>query len=367
MNQIVRIGVARSPQHTAERRVLSVRRQAKFHPEAAARALLTFFFLLLCTHCSLLTTWASPWRRQPSGTMAWLRAVYFLDPSRGWVAGSNGALLATTDGGATWNKLSPLTKDTLQDVYFADGDVGWLIVTRDIFKLKTNEPASYLLKTENGGMNWRPVFLSSADMSARLVRLVFADAEHGWAFGESGVVFGTRDGGAHWTRQTAATRHLLLGGAFADGAHGCLVGAAGTIVYTSDGGVSWQSSIVRDGARVRFNAATFVGSRGWAVGGAGQIFSTNDGGRTWFRETSPTDTDLLDIDFIDSSEGWVVGAGGVMLHTRDGGIHWSVEPTETSHVLQRLFIVDRSHAWAVGFGGTILKFGESKTPQLRNP
>jgi len=336
-----------------------------FRAFAAQRLLLTFFFLLFTAHCSLFTVFASPWTRQPSGTMAWLRAVYFLDQSRGWVAGSNGTLLRTTDGGATWKKLSPLTKDTLQDVYFADTEAGWLVATRDIFKLKSNEPASYLLKTEDGGMNWQPVFLSSSDMNARLVRLVFANAQHGWAFGESGVVFGTRDGGAHWLRQTAATKHLLLGGAFADAAHGCLVGAGGTIIHTSDGGTNWQTSFVRDGAHVRFNAASLVGNRGWAVGAAGQIFATNDGGRTWFAETSATDTDLLDVDFIDASEGWAVGAGGLMLHTRDSGIHWSPESTDTSHALQRLFIIDRRHAWVVGFGGTILKFGESSAPQLK--
>src|SRR5436309_3223905 len=133
--------------------------------------------LLLAAFCWLPSAYsASPWSHQPSGTMAWLRGVYFLDQNRGWVAGSNGALLATTDGGATWKKLSPLTKDTFQDVYFADKEVGWLVATRDIFKLKSNEPASYLLKTEDGGMNWRPVLLSSSDVNARLVRLVFADA-----------------------------------------------------------------------------------------------------------------------------------------------------------------------------------------------
>ena len=339
---------------------------AKIRALNAHRSLLTFFFLLLTAHCSLLTVFASPWTRQPSGTMAWLHSVYFLDRNQGWVAGSNGTLLTTTDGGTTWKKLSTLTKDTFQDVYFADKEVGWLIATRDILKLKTNEPASYLLKTEDGGTTWRQVLLNSPDINASLVRLVFADAQHGWAFGETGVVFGTRDGGAHWTPQTAATKHLLLGGAFSSEAHGCLVGAGGTIIHTSDGGMNWQTSLVRDGAHVRFNAATLVGNRGWAVGAAGQIFTTNDGGRIWFAEASTTNADLFDVNFIDASEGWAIGTQGIMLHTRDGGIHWFAESIDTSHALQRLFIIDRSHAWAVGFGGTILRFGESSAPRLKS-
>src|SRR5207237_815812 len=153
MNDTVPKKVAALPQHSAERLCLSVAHSNEIRREAAPRVL-TLVLLLLTAHCSLLTAFASPWTRQPSGTMAWL-----------------------------------------QDVYFADKGVGWVIATRDILKLKTNEPASYLLKTEDGGMNWRPVVLSNSDLNTRLVRLVFADPQHGWAFGETGVVFGTSDGG----------------------------------------------------------------------------------------------------------------------------------------------------------------------------
>ena len=298
--------------------------------------------------------------------MAWLRSVYFLDQNRGWVAGSSGTLLRTTDGGATWKKLLPLTRDTLHDVYFADENVGWLIAERDMLKLKTNdEPRSYLLKTEDGGFSWRRIFLNNKDTNARLVRLVFADRQRGWAFGESGIVFATRDGGAHWMRQASPTKHLLLGGAFANDGHGWLVGAGATILQTSDGGATWQFGIVRDDHNSRFTAVSFAGSFGWAVGVAGQIFATRDAGRTWFRQKSNTDVDLLDVKFINASEGWAVGADGVVLHTVDAGNHWVADSSSTSHSLQRLFVVDRDHGWVVGFGGTILKYGQANAPQLK--
>src|SRR5450756_561700 len=67
--------------------------------------------LLLTAFCLLPSAHAATWTRQPTGTMAWLRAVYFLDQSRGWVAGSGGTLLETIDGGQTWRKLYPFTKD----------------------------------------------------------------------------------------------------------------------------------------------------------------------------------------------------------------------------------------------------------------
>ena len=334
----------------------------------AHRTLLTLLFLLLTAHYSLLTVSAATWTRQPSGTMAWLHAVYFLDQNRGWVAGSGGTLLATKDGGATWKRLFPLGKDNLHDVYFANENVGWLVAERDMLRLKTNdEPRSYLLKTEDGGFSWRRIFLNGIDANARLVRAVFADAKRGWVFGETGIVFATRDGGAHWIRQASATKHLLLGGAFVDYAHGWLVGAGATILQTSDGGITWQRGVVRDGAGARFTAASFVGNRlGWAVGLTGLVFTTSDGGLTWFQQQSNTEADLLDIRFVNAAEGWAAGSEGTLLHTTDGGKDWSAESSGTSHALNRLFFVDQKHGWAVGFGGTIITFGQGSAPKLKS-
>lgn len=332
------------------------------------RFLPTASCLLISAFWLLPSVSAATWTRQSSNTMAWLRAVYFLDQNRGWVAGSGGTLLETKDGGVTWKRLFPLSKDNLHDVYFANESVGWLVAERDVLKLKTNdEPRAYLLKTEDGGFSWRRIFLNGVDASSRLVRAVFADAERGWVFGETGVVFATRDGGAHWVRQASATKHLLLGGAFTDYAHGWLVGAGATILQTSNGGLTWQAGLVRNGAGARFTATSFVGNRlGWAVGLSGLVFTTSDGGLTWFPQRSNVDVDLLDVKFLDAGEGWAAGSEGTLLHTRDGGKHWATESSGTSHALNRLFFVDQNHAWAVGFGGTILFYGQSAAPKLKS-
>jgi photosystem II stability/assembly factor-like uncharacterized protein len=334
----------------------------------ASRFLPTVLCLLLSTFCLLPSASAAGWSRQQTGTMSWLRGVFFLDQNRGWVAGSGGTLMETIDGGQTWRRLYPLTKDNLRDVYFANEKVGWLVAERDVLKMKTNdEPRSYLLKTEDGGFSWRRVFLNGSDVNARLVRAVFAGAERGWVFGETGIVFATRDGGAHWFRQASPTKHLLLGGAFNDYAHGWLVGAGATILQTSDGGITWQTGNVRDGDGARFTSASFAGNNlGWAVGSAGRVFATTDGGRIWFEQRSNVDADLFDVKFINASDGWAVGDDGTLISTRDGGLHWSAAASGTSHPLERIFFIDQNHGWAVGFGGTVLTFNQASAPRLKS-
>src|SRR5229473_6285818 len=117
-------------------------------------------WLLLSAFFFLPSAFAASWTRQPTGTMSWLHGVYFLDQNHGWVAGSGGTLLETIDGGQTWRRLNPITKDNLRDVYFANEKIGWLVAERDVLKLKTNdEPRTYLLKTQDGSLSWQRVFL----------------------------------------------------------------------------------------------------------------------------------------------------------------------------------------------------------------
>src|SRR5438309_6417173 len=97
-----------------------------------ASCLLPAFRFLLFAFCLLPPAYGSNWSRQSSGTMAWLHAVHFLNQQHGWVAVSGGALLETKDGGDTWKKVLTLTRDTLDDVYFADVRFGWLVAERDV-------------------------------------------------------------------------------------------------------------------------------------------------------------------------------------------------------------------------------------------
>src|SRR5947209_15376821 len=73
------------------------------------------------------------WDRQPTGSRAALRAVWFLNPYTGWAVGreelpngggSVGVILTTTDGGMRWVRLIAPSLPGLNCVRFFDENTG---------------------------------------------------------------------------------------------------------------------------------------------------------------------------------------------------------------------------------------------------
>jgi photosystem II stability/assembly factor-like uncharacterized protein len=319
-----------------------------------------FLRLALClAFVAPVAAQTASWNRQKVSSLSWLHAVFFLDRNSGWAAGSRGTLLRTLDGGQSWQSRSASTSDQVRDIFFLDEQNGWLVCEANIYELKTKEqPRAYLMRTTDGGNNWKRVELKGLDVDSILVRAVFSRGGRGWAFGEAGAIYTTHDAGETWSRLPSPTKHLLLGGVFVDEDRGWLVGAGATIIQTSDGGDTWyQSRLPQVEKTVRFMSASFIDNRlGWAVGSSGSIYQTANGGRSWQRQTSGVDVDLFDVKFLDAREGWAVGAEGTIIHTADGGIRWTSEPRVTEHPLERVFFTDKTHGWAVGLGGTILAY-----------
>ena len=227
------------------------------------------------------------WGRQPAGTMAWLKGVFFIDQQRGWAVGSKGTLLQTLDGGNTWKLRGSSTDDIVRDIFFSDEKNGLLVCEVNTYQLKNlDDPRAYLMKTTDGGESWKRIEIEGLDVNAILVRAVFNRNGRGWAFGEAGSIYTTRDAGDTWVKLQSPTRRLLLGGFFLDEYRGWIVGAGATIIQTSDGGDTWyQSTLPQVEKSTRFTATSFVDNRqGWAVGSGGIVYRTVNGGRTWQRQ-----------------------------------------------------------------------------------
>jgi photosystem II stability/assembly factor-like uncharacterized protein len=330
-------------------------RESQFFFKTKMRCREKIFIIVLVLICFQAAD--GGWVRQNSGTLAWLRTGFFVNEKRGWIGGANGTLLTTEDGGATWKKAEKPTSDSIRQIYFSDERTGWLLCERDPYSLGANDP-SYLLKTQNGGLDWEKIEFSGAGR-LRITKIFFSTGGLGVAVGEQGAVFILQDDERTWKRQPSVTRYLLLTGAFTDKRNGVIAGAGGTIFFTDDAGISWNPANVPGAAGVRFGAVFFAGkSAGWAVGAGGKIFQTVSGGRSWREQKSGTTADLNDIFFKDTAEGWAAGNEGTILHTKTGGNVWTPVDVKTQHKLEKLIYNGKS-VFAVGFGGTILRYDET--------
>lgn len=284
------------------------------------------------------------WYLQTSGTTADLAGIAFRRDGRVGVAvGAGGAIVRTTDAGASWSVVTSGTTSDLRDVWYAS--------------------------------------------DATVV-----------AVGAAGTVMRSRDGGATWARLIVPSTDALNGVCFADTAHGTIVGGAGAVLLTHDGGASW---VFKRPTGVVLNAVSFAGANdGWVVGESGAVYGTHDGGFSWYpvqpsltaqslrsvwrrtatqtvagglsgvQLTTAATADSLQwalgsfgagvtvnaVQMIDESTGYAVGANGngIVLRTRDGGATWSPQLPGTTVALQDVWFVDALRGWAVGPSGRIV-------------
>lgn len=295
---------------------------------------------------------AAEFKRVDSGTLAWLRAIQFVDDSTGWIGGSSGTLLKTTDGGATWRKSPIPTKDNIRDIFFA-GSEGWLLCEPDgppgVLK------ASRIFKTSDRGATWTEI--ETEEGPERMVRLV-GTPEDGLllVIGESGTILSRSTYGTstRFRRQALASRTMLIDGTFLDHENVVLVGGSGTILRSPNRGITWPKADSGNRGRSRLNSIFFLNaSRGWVVGSKGYAASSFDGARSWIELVTDTEEDLNDVFFADARIGYAVGQNGTLLITTNAGQTWKRRYVGNGHALDRIATAS-GRALVIGFGGMIL-------------
>lgn len=131
------------------------------------------------------------WETQVSGTTQNLNAidvlVFSLGPNAttGFVAGDNGTILKTTDGGATWTSQNSGTTAKLNGVSAVTGASAWAVGDGGV-----------IIRTIDGGATWTA---QTSGTTANLQDVLMKDNQTGWVAGDSGTFLRTRDGGATWT------------------------------------------------------------------------------------------------------------------------------------------------------------------------
>ncbi len=226
--------------------------------------------------------------------------IFFANATHGWTVGYNqwstgGAILATTDGGQTWQPQASrlLNYPTLRSVYFIDSNTGWIVGDNGT-----------IIKTTNGGSSW---VQKTSGTSNALYSVHFINANQGWAVGSSGAVLTTTNGGDTWTAQSTGTTYQFNSVQFTDSNTGWITTSSidDGLYKTTNGGATWVKQDIDPTAyngiqRVQFQNAT----TGWVLG-SNFVFATTDGGATW-RKSLHYYTSMA-MHFVDSNNGWAVG------------------------------------------------------------
>ncbi|REJ78630.1 MAG: hypothetical protein DWQ47_04045 [Acidobacteria bacterium] len=297
------------------------------------------------------------WQIRTNSSKVDLISVYFTSSDTGYVAGDEGYLAQTRDGGKNWNQRVLNTSANINEIYFRTSDDGYLVAGRTMFE------------TTDGGLNWREVeFANSSEFEdgvPELLSIRFTNSRHGFVVGSvldrnnEDIVVGsllmrTVDGGKTWNRIEVPTNVELFNLDFDGRTHGWIVGDRGTILSTVNNGNTWelQDSGTRE---VLYNVDFRDENDGYVVGTGGTILRTEDGGRTWMPVSSPVTATLFRVNFSNDREGWIVGANGTILRTEDYGKTWQVKGSATKNHLYGLW-VDGGRGWSVGKDGIIISY-----------
>lgn len=309
------------------------------------------FILLNSLNAAVYGQWTAAPKTDANGD---LNAVYFADSKRGWVAGDNGYLATTTDGGRSWARQNVGTTSSISDIYFRGSDKGYLLAGERVFT------------SLDGGLTWREEKILQAETFGKaqpeLYSIRFANKRNGWIVGAinqndsvvGSLVLHTVDGGALWRKVRMETTEELIHLDFVNENNGWIVGANGTIFSTSDGGETWRKQT--SGTRATLYHVDFKNANtGWIVGEKGLILLTTDGGATWQKINSNINKTLLSVEFVNDKNGWIVGREGTALRSDDGGLTWIKQDSKTLGNLFALYM-DKKVGWAVGGKGTILRY-----------
>lgn len=314
---------------------------------------------------------------QASGTTALLQAVSAPSDRIAWVSGHAAAVLRTTNGGVSWERVTVpgAAEDSLQfrDVHAVDAQVAYLLAAGPGSR-------SRIYRTTDGGGSWKLQF-QNADSGAFYDCFAFWDARRGIAFSDAVagrfLVRITQDGGEHWDLVAADIHPRAQPGEGAFAASGTCVatldldqawigtGAADTarVLHTRDGGRTWAVTVspIAGGRTSGIAAVAFRDSlHGIVLGGdvgdptarTDNVAVTTDGGRTWRAGGRPQFAGAVyGAAAVPGRPGWVVAVGPRGLdYSTDDGASWTSLDTLA---YWSVGFGSRNIGWAVGPGGRI--------------
>jgi len=281
-----------------------------------------------------------------------LNAVWGPDSLHIFVAGDNGTVLESTDGGSTWPSVSNSFTGNLLSAW------------------GLNSTTIYTGGRQGTVQKYNGTTLStSLQEHADALNSVWGTATtNAYAVGGNGVV--VRYDGTTWTT-SATVAASFLNSVWGSASNDIYTAGAGdgvskAVIYHSTTGTAWTPDTVSTSGDGNINAVWGASSASiYAVGDGGVILHGKTGG-PWTSQSSGTAEDLLGVWGTSDADVWAVGGGlsdGFILHYN--GTSWSTTPFPTdSTAVNGVWAPDTTHAFAVSSGGSIFAFNGSSWSKL---
>ena len=260
------------------------------------------------------------------------------------VVGERGHVLRSEDDGVTWSQIPVPTRSMLCAVEMVDARRGWV-----------GGHDAVILATTDGGLTWQ-LQHREQEWESPIFDLWFEDANHGIAVGGYGLFLETLDGGSTWKRRTIDEEEPHFYGIASDGVIGgsgeglILVGEFGTVLSSKDSGSSWKP-IECPYAGTLFGALVATTGEWFIFGLRGNIFSSSDQGKTWQALESHTEASLFSSARHEDGTITLVGSEGVLLHRDSASSSFSRIEVPGRPLLSAVLLMQDGREILIGQGG----------------
>jgi hypothetical protein len=269
----------------------------------------------------------------------------FINNNTGWICGSDGVILKTTNGGFNWvSQYNEAIGKSLYGIFPLSDSivycVGWF---------------ETILKTTNGGNNWITIQNGLVGQGNSHFSVFFLNENTGW-IGSTFQAKKTTNGGLNWIDYLYGD--WLYDIYFKDSLNGIGVnGEAYHYGITINGGINWIPLISGEGNYFNISILPYNKNTGFIINSMGySVRKTTNFGITFdsIGNIPSVPHVLYCSKFINDNIGWAGGSYGQLYKTDNGGKNWRIQNSLDSSFIRKFYALNVNIVWACGGGGKII-------------
>ena len=265
------------------------------------------------------------WTQAEVPTSVLLTSVLMVSSDHGWAVGHSGVILATANGGRSWQKVmdgvdgaditaqSALTEQDRRDAEFlkkegADKPLFDIASIGDANALLTIGAYGLAYVSSDSGASWESIKYQLPNPMGAHLYDVDSLADTVFIAGEMGTILRSTNGGKDYESVESPYDGSFFGLCMLSPENVIVYGLKGHAYTSSDGGDHWQKSTIASEASI--NACTVIGKDVYLGNQAGEIFLSKNGGKTFSFVDAAHLGPILDLHTLSDQKLLAVGMRG---------------------------------------------------------